>query len=49
LAAQRHIATWAAKTEACPYATAVSYVISPAAMAALAPDPSRSPDRLYAR
>jgi len=30
-------------------ATAASYVISPAALAAVAPDPSRSPDRLSAR
>jgi DNA-binding transcriptional ArsR family regulator len=30
-------------------ATAASYVISPAALAALQPDPSRSPDRLSAR
>ena len=30
-------------------ATAQSYVISPAALAAVAPDPSRSPDRLSAR
>jgi DNA-binding transcriptional ArsR family regulator len=36
-------------TERLLRATAVSYVISPAAMAALAPDPSRSPDRLSAR
>ena len=30
-------------------ATAASYVISPAALAAVQPDPSRSPDRLSAR
>jgi DNA-binding transcriptional ArsR family regulator len=30
-------------------ATAASYVISPAALAAVAPDPARSPDRLSAR
>jgi DNA-binding transcriptional ArsR family regulator len=36
-------------TERLLRATAVSYVISPSAMAALAPDPSRSPDRLSAR
>jgi DNA-binding transcriptional ArsR family regulator len=30
-------------------ATAASYVISPAALATVAPDPSRSPDRLSAR
>ncbi len=30
-------------------ATAASYVISPAALASVAPDPSRSPDRLSAR
>jgi DNA-binding transcriptional ArsR family regulator len=36
-------------TERLLRATAVSYVISPAALAALAPDPSRSPDRLSAR
>jgi DNA-binding transcriptional ArsR family regulator len=30
-------------------ATAASYVISPAALAAVAPDPDRSPDRLSAR
>ena len=30
-------------------ATALSYVISPVAMAAVAPDPSRAPDRLSAR
>jgi DNA-binding transcriptional ArsR family regulator len=30
-------------------ATAASYVISPTALAAVAPDPSRSPDRLSAR
>jgi DNA-binding transcriptional ArsR family regulator len=36
-------------TERMMQATAASYVISPAAMAAVAPDPSRSPDRLSAR
>jgi len=36
-------------TERVLQATAASYVISPAAMAAVAPDPSRSPDRLSAR
>lgn len=36
-------------TERMMQATAVSYVISPATMAALAPDPSRDPDRLSAR
>jgi len=30
-------------------ASAAAYVISPAALAAVAPDPSRSPDRLSAR
>src|SRR4029077_300235 len=30
-------------------ATAASYVISPAALGALAPDPQRAPDRLSAR
>src|SRR6266487_1030606 len=30
-------------------ATAASYVISPAALAAVAPDPSRAPDQLSAR
>ena len=32
-----------------PGAAAASYVISPVAMSPLAPDPSRSPDRLSAR
>lgn len=36
-------------TERMVRATAISYVISPAALAALQPDPSRSPDRLSAR
>jgi DNA-binding transcriptional ArsR family regulator len=36
-------------TERVLRATAVSYVISPSALAALQPDPSRSPDRLSAR
>jgi DNA-binding transcriptional ArsR family regulator len=36
-------------TERVLQATASSYVISPAALAALAPDPQRSPDRLSAR
>jgi DNA-binding transcriptional ArsR family regulator len=36
-------------TERMMQATAASYVISPAAMAAVAPDPARSPDRLSAR
>jgi DNA-binding transcriptional ArsR family regulator len=36
-------------TERVLQATAASYVISPAAMAAVAPDPSRAPDRLSAR
>jgi DNA-binding transcriptional ArsR family regulator len=36
-------------TERMLRATASSYVISPSAMAAVAPDPSRSPDRLSAR
>lgn len=36
-------------TERMLRATAASYVISPSAMAAVAPDPSRSPDRLSAR
>ena len=36
-------------TERVLRATAASYVISPAALAALQPDPSRSPDRLSAR
>ncbi|MDT4991109.1 MAG: hypothetical protein QOH97_1001 [Actinoplanes sp.] len=36
-------------TERMLQATALSYVISPAAMAAVAPDPSRAPDRLSAR
>jgi DNA-binding transcriptional ArsR family regulator len=36
-------------TERMMQATAGSYVISPAAMAAVAPDPSRAPDRLSAR
>src|SRR4051794_40214181 len=36
-------------TERLLRATASSYVISPAALAAVAPDPSRSPDRLSAR
>jgi DNA-binding transcriptional ArsR family regulator len=36
-------------TERMMQATAASYVISPSAMAAVAPDPSRSPDRLSAR
>jgi len=36
-------------TERMLQATAASYVISPATMAALAPDPSRDPDRLSAR
>lgn len=36
-------------TERMLRATAASYVISPAAMAAVAPDPDRAPDRLSAR
>jgi DNA-binding transcriptional ArsR family regulator len=36
-------------TERVLRATAISYVISPAALAAVQPDPSRSPDRLSAR
>src|SRR2546426_2366943 len=36
-------------TERVLRATASSYVISPAALAAVAPDPQRSPDRLSAR
>lgn len=36
-------------TERVLQATAASYVISPAALAALAPDPRRSPDQLSAR
>ncbi|MFI5938425.1 ArsR/SmtB family transcription factor [Actinoplanes sp. NPDC051494] len=36
-------------TERMMRATAAGYVISPSAMAAVAPDPSRSPDRLSAR
>jgi DNA-binding transcriptional ArsR family regulator len=36
-------------TERVLQATALSYVISPAALAAVQPDPSRSPDRLSAR
>jgi DNA-binding transcriptional ArsR family regulator len=36
-------------TERVMRATAASYVISPAALGALAPDPGRSPDRLSAR
>src|SRR5690349_19608996 len=36
-------------TERLVRATAASYVISPAAMAAVAPDPARAPDRLSAR
>jgi DNA-binding transcriptional ArsR family regulator len=36
-------------TERLLRATAASYVISPAALAAVEPDPSRSPDRLSAR
>src|SRR3954462_8715003 len=36
-------------TERMMQATAASYVISPAAMAAVAPHPGRSPDRLSAR
>jgi DNA-binding transcriptional ArsR family regulator len=36
-------------TERMMQATAASYVISPLAMAAVAPDPARSPDRLSAR
>lgn len=36
-------------TERVLQATAGSYVISPAALASVAPDPSRSPDRLSAR
>ncbi len=36
-------------TERILQATAASYVISPAALAAVQPDPSRSPDRLSAR
>src|SRR4051812_35117090 len=36
-------------TERVLRATAASYVISPAALAAVAPDPSRAPDRLSAR
>jgi DNA-binding transcriptional ArsR family regulator len=36
-------------TERMLQATALSYVISPAAMAAVAPDPARAPDKLSAR
>ena len=36
-------------TERVMQATAVSYVISPAALSAVAPDPERAPDRLSAR
>src|SRR5882672_9669550 len=36
-------------TERVLRATAMSYVISPTALAAVAPDPARSPDRLSAR
>jgi DNA-binding transcriptional ArsR family regulator len=36
-------------TERMMQATAASYVISPAALSAVAPDPSRAPDRLSAR
>src|SRR5262244_1936677 len=36
-------------TERMMRATAASYVISPAALAAVRPDPARSPDRLSAR
>jgi DNA-binding transcriptional ArsR family regulator len=36
-------------TERVLQATAASYVISPAALAAVAPDPARAPDRLSAR
>jgi DNA-binding transcriptional ArsR family regulator len=36
-------------TERLLQATALSYVISPAALAAVQPDPTRSPDRLSAR
>jgi DNA-binding transcriptional ArsR family regulator len=36
-------------TERMMQATAASYVISPAALAAVAPDPARAPDRLSAR
>src|SRR5689334_21480438 len=36
-------------TERVMLATAASYVISPAALAAVAPDPDRSPDQLSAR
>jgi DNA-binding transcriptional ArsR family regulator len=36
-------------TERVMQATAASYVISPSAMAAVAPDPARAPDRLSAR
>jgi DNA-binding transcriptional ArsR family regulator len=36
-------------TERLMQATAASYVISPAALAAVAPDPGRAPDRLSAR
>src|SRR3954447_9637901 len=36
-------------TERMLQATALSYVISPSAMAAVAPDPGRAPDRLSAR
>src|SRR5215467_4084557 len=36
-------------TERVMRATAASYVISPAALAAVAPDPARAPDRLSAR
>ena len=36
-------------TERMLQATAASYVISPAALAAVAPDPARAPDRLSAR
>src|SRR5690242_1305329 len=36
-------------TERMMQATAASYVISPSALAAVAPDPGRAPDRLSAR
>src|SRR3954471_6617596 len=36
-------------TERMMQATAASYVISPAALSAVAPDPARAPDRLSAR
>src|SRR5580700_7953956 len=36
-------------TERVVRASAAAYVISPAALAAVAPDPARSPDRLSAR